>query len=139
MPKVVSSVKALLLHNGRLLILKEESRKGFVWDLPGGKIEYGESPKEALLREVKEELDIDVKVIRSVGVWFFYSQQSKNQVICHTFLCKPLGKFTIDTSKNPANEHFIELKWLTVQEILKNPEIIIPDSLEELLNIFISS
>lgn len=138
MPKVISSVKALLQHNSYFLVLKEELHKGDIWDLPGGKIQYGESPKEALHREVKEELDIDIEIVRSVGVWFFYSQNSKHQVICHTFLCKPLGNFTIDTSKNPADEHFTELKWLTAQEIIDSKDVTLGESFKELLQDFVS-
>jgi len=137
MPKVIASVKALLQHNGRFLVMKEELHKGDIWDLPGGKIQYGESPKEALHREVKEELDIEIEIVKSVGVWFFYSQNSKHQVICHTFLCKPLGNFTIDTSKNPADEHFAELKWLTAQEILDSDEVTFTESFRELLKDFV--
>ena len=32
------------------------------WEFPGGKIETGESPQKALVREIKEELDVDIKV-----------------------------------------------------------------------------
>ena len=133
MPQVISSVKALLKHQNRFLILKEELHKASVWDLPGGKIKYGESPQQALHREVKEELNLNIVIKKSVGVWYFFSQSNKHQVICHTFLCKPIGKLNIDTSKNPADEHFTELRWLTLKEILNDPEILITDSLRELL------
>jgi 8-oxo-dGTP diphosphatase len=133
MPKVISSVKALLQFNDRFLILKEPLHHGDVWDLPGGKIEYGEEPTQALIRELKEEVDIDIEIIKSVGVWWFFSQNSKHQVICHTFFCQPIGEFVIDMSKNPADEHFSEYRWLTIPEILNNPEIQLSESLKKLL------
>ncbi len=137
MPKVISSVKALLQHKGKYLILREQMHKGDVWDLPGGKIEYGESPIEALKRELKEELDLDVKVEKSVGIWYFFSQNNMHQVICHTFLCHTIsGEIKIDTSKNPADENFTELRWLTIPEILESKDIVITESLRELLGNF---
>lgn len=134
MPQVISSVKALLQYQKKFLILKEELHKGEVWDLPGGKIEYGESPQQTLHREVKEELDLDIEIKQSVGVWYFFSQNNKHQVICHTFLCEPVGEVKIDTSKNPADERFTELKWLTLGEILNSKQIVITDSLRDLLS-----
>ncbi len=132
MPQVVSSMKALLVHKGKYLFLRETLHKGDIWDLPGGKIEYGEEPLHALAREVKEEIDIDIKILHSVGVWWFYSLNSKHQVICHTFLCEPIGEVSIDTTKNPADEHFVEYRWLTRDEVLKS-EIKITESLRNLL------
>jgi len=133
MPQVISSVKALLKYDNKYLILKEPLHHGDIWDLPGGKIEYGEEPVDALVREVKEEVGIPIKVIKSVGVWWFYSQNSKHQVICHTFLCEPMGEFTIDMSKNPADEHFSEYRWLDINGILNNSEIKLTNSLRKLL------
>lgn len=50
----------IIIHNRNLLVNREADKKFFV--APGGKLEEGESPKKALIRELKEELDIDVKV-----------------------------------------------------------------------------
>lgn len=136
MLQVISSVKALLQYKNKYLLLKEPLHHGDIWDLPGGKIEYGEEPIQALVREVKEEVDVQVQVLKSIGVWWFYSQHSKHQVICHTFLCKPIGELTIDMSKNPADEHFSEFRWQTIPEILDKQEIKITDSLRSLLTEF---
>jgi 8-oxo-dGTP diphosphatase len=133
MPQVKSAVKALIQYRGKYLIIKEALRKGEIWDLPGGKIEYGESPQQALHREVKEELDLQVKIIQSIGVWYFYSLNSKTQVICHTFMCEPIGEVDIDLSKNPADEEITKWQWLTLDEILHSKKIVIAESLRELL------
>jgi 8-oxo-dGTP diphosphatase len=133
MPKVVSSCKALIKHYNKYLIIKEELRKGDIWDLPGGKIEYGESPEETVHRELNEELGIKVSIIKPIGVWYFFSQHQKDQVICHTFLCEPIGKFVVDTSNNPADEEITEVKWVTYDELINSNEFKLGESLLNLI------
>jgi len=60
---------AIMVHDGMLLIAKRKptARLPNLWELPGGKIEPGETPKECLKRELKEEFDIDVTVGKHVG------------------------------------------------------------------------
>jgi len=134
MPHVISSVKALIQNEDKFLFLKESLHHSDVWDLPGGKIEYGEEPTQALLREVKEETCLDVKILKPVGLWWFFSTENKHQVICHTFLCQPVGKIEIDFSKNPADEHHTEYRWLTIEEVLASQEVKVHDSLIKLLS-----
>lgn len=49
-----TSIKALIINNKRQLLLVKENGRG--WDLPGGGLEWGEDPANALEREIKEEL-----------------------------------------------------------------------------------
>ena len=57
-------VTALMRKNGKILLglrPKGESLAGS-WEFPGGKIDQGENPEQALKRELKEELDIDAEI-----------------------------------------------------------------------------
>ena len=46
----------------------KESIRGGVWELPGGKIDPGETAAQAAVREVREELDIDIRAGESIGI-----------------------------------------------------------------------
>jgi len=63
LPTVLVVAVALIDVDGRVLIAKRPEGKKLagLWEFPGGKVEPGERPEQALIRELKEELDIDVK------------------------------------------------------------------------------
>lgn len=60
--KPIQVVAAIIRCNGRVLIAQRAKHKhqGGLWEFPGGKIEIGETPEQALKRELKEELAIEV-------------------------------------------------------------------------------
>ena len=55
---------AVMVHDGMLLIAKRKpsARLPNLWELPGGKVEPGETPEACLRRELKEEFDIDATI-----------------------------------------------------------------------------
>ena len=69
------------------------------WNLPGGGLEAGETVEEGLLREVREEVGLTVRIIRLVGV---YSKPQKNEVVL-SFLCK-LADETPPTTSDEVSE-----------------------------------
>ena len=63
--------KGLYVKDGKILLVKEAPHLANKWELPGGGIGHGEDPREALVREVKEELNLDVTYVseQPVYVW----------------------------------------------------------------------
>lgn len=61
--KVIKVVAAIMIHNGRVFATQRgygEFKDG--WEFPGGKVEPEETPQEALVREIKEELNSVIEV-----------------------------------------------------------------------------
>lgn len=62
---MINVVAAIITNNdGKILITQRNLKKsqGGLWEFPGGKIEQGETREEAIIREIREELTIDIKV-----------------------------------------------------------------------------
>ena len=66
-------VAAVVERDGRIMLCQRRPgvHNGLKWEFPGGKIEPGESPEEALARELREELDIGVEVGRVRDAVFY--------------------------------------------------------------------
>ncbi len=132
MNRVRSAVKAVIQNKNRFLILKQKIGSNEFWDLPGGKVEYGENPLEALHREVKEETGLEIKIKKPLGLFWFFRTLDKDQVVCSTFLCKP-SSTRINLGKNPADETIVEFQWVAPKEF-KNPHFqVAHKSLKELV------
>jgi 8-oxo-dGTP diphosphatase len=59
-PRVVLISRLILENRGQILLLAQTTKHGGKYALPGGKVEINESPTQALIRECKEEADIDL-------------------------------------------------------------------------------
>ena len=90
---------ALVDVDNRVLIAKRPEGKAMagLWEFPGGKLEPGERPEEALVRELKEELDIETKVDCLAPLSFAsYGYEDFHLLmplyICRRFWGQPRGK-----------------------------------------------
>ena len=118
---VFAAVKAIILNqDGEFLIVRQEMPDGsFIWDLPGGKMEYGESPIEALEREVYEETRISLDGGAPRGMFSFRHPTHPFQVAVTVFLCESFSG-NPDISRNPAQENISDFRWVTKDAFLSH-------------------
>lgn len=111
--KKVEVVAAILKLNQEIFCAQRaENKLEYIskkFEFPGGKIEAGETKKEALKRELKEELNINPE-IDDLFLTVVH-QYPDFELTMHAFICN------VDTKNIILNEH-ISSKWLKVNELL---------------------
>jgi 8-oxo-dGTP diphosphatase len=116
MREIYVALNALIIIYGKFLIIKISSKEDVYkneWDLPGGKLKFGENPVNGLKREVFEETDLNIKIVKPISVWTFFKNSGKTQAIGITFLAKVIsGKIRL------GKEH-TDFKWILPEEINK--------------------
>ena len=119
--KTIEVVAAIIIKDGQIFA----TQRGYGefqgwWEFPGGKMETGESPQEALKREIREELDADVlvKELLETVEWDY----PNFHLTMHCFICNLLSE-SLHLNEHEAAiwlnlENLRSVKWLPADEIL---------------------
>jgi 8-oxo-dGTP pyrophosphatase MutT (NUDIX family) len=86
-PRWPVSVKGIVPVDGGVVLLRNERDE---WELPGGRLELGETPEECVAREIAEELGIDVRVGGLIDAWV-YPVLPESSVLVLSFGCEAVG------------------------------------------------
>jgi mutator protein MutT len=102
---------ALVWRDGRVLVTRRPASAAHlpdVWEFPGGKCDEGETPRQAIIREAREELSIEVEI---VGEYAPISHDyAVRRVTLHPFSCRI-------ASGEPQPLSSAALRWITPQEL----------------------
>ncbi|KNY25475.1 NUDIX hydrolase [Pseudobacteroides cellulosolvens] len=111
--KIVVAVKGVIVNDGRVLIVKRASNDEIgagTWECVGGKIEFGEELETALIREIKEEVGLNVTVEKLLYATTFKTSPTR-QVVILTYLCR-----SEVTDVRLSVEH-LEYLWATKDQL----------------------
>ena len=117
--KTIEVVAAIIIRDGKIFATQRGygEWKGW-WEFPGGKIEPGECPQEALVREIREELDAEIEVgeLLETVEWDYPDFHLK----MHCFICSLVSE-SVHLNEHEAaawltRETLRSVKWLPADE-----------------------
>jgi 8-oxo-dGTP diphosphatase len=109
---IIVSAVTLVDHDGRVLISKRPKGKhmsGF-WEFPGGKLEIGETPEECLIREIKEEIDINLSNFCFSPLTFSLNEYDEFNILLLLYVCREWEGIILGKEKQ-------ELKWVFPKDL----------------------
>jgi 8-oxo-dGTP pyrophosphatase MutT (NUDIX family) len=102
------SVKGVVVRRGEVVLLKNERDE---WELPGGKLEPGEAPGACVVREIAEELNLEVEVRSILDSWV-YTIAPGVSVLILTYGCAE----TAERAAVLSHEHK-QLAWFALADV----------------------
>jgi ADP-ribose pyrophosphatase YjhB (NUDIX family) len=110
------AVGALIEDHGRLLLLQRRYNPGRgKWSLPGGMVKLGETLEEALIREVREELNMKIVIEKSLGAYEIIERKDHGHVEYHyvviDYVCHPTG------GRLKGNREAMAVRWFRPDEL----------------------
>lgn len=109
---MINVVAAIIINEeGKILITQRNLKKsqGGLWEFPGGKIESGETKEQAIVREIKEELDVNIRADQYIDEKVFnYPEKDINLIAI---------KCSILNGNIVLKEHE-DAKWVTSDELV---------------------
>ncbi|MEM2211168.1 MAG: NUDIX hydrolase [Nitrososphaerales archaeon] len=117
----IAAVGAIIKEGDKVLLVKRRFEPGMgKWSIPGGLVELGERVQDAVVREVKEEVGLTVKVEKLIDVVDNIIRDEEGRVMYHYIIADYL---TSPISGELKGSHeILDLKWVT-KEDLKNLEL----------------
>lgn len=127
-------VYGILIDKSRVLVSDEYIKRNKITKFPGGGLEFGEGTRDCLIREFKEELDLDIDVTEHFYTTDFYVASAfdpNSQVISIYYLVSAIGETRFVTSENPHNyekkEGAQSFRWIPLDHLKESDFTLIID------------
>ena len=112
--KTIIVTAAVIIHNGEILCMQRNHNKhdyiSYKYEFPGGKVNLGESNEEALVRELKEELEIELNLTAKDFFMTVNHTYPDFSIIMHVYRC-------LVCNRNFTMTEHINYQWLKPEEL----------------------
>jgi len=109
---------ALILKDGKLLLIRRGAQPGRgKWSIPGGLVELGENVQDAMVRETKEEVGLEVEAVKLMDVFDSITLDEQGRIQYHFVVVNFLVR-VVGGSLQTASD-ILEARWVTVDEVEK--------------------
>ncbi len=124
-PRVTSAV--LVVHDGKCLLAErnKENYKGY-WVIPGGGVKFGETIQDAAIREIKEETNLDVEIIKLIGYKEIINVSGDYHSIVFFYLAKP-KHMNIEAKEDISSAKFFSLEEIKQLKIIESAEQVLKE------------
>ena len=124
-PRPELSVGAVVVHDGSLLLVRRgHGPAAGEWSLPGGRVEWGETLAEAVVREVREETGLECVCDEQLG-WVELVEST------HHFVVLDFVATVLEHGEPVAGDDAAEVRWVPVDDVL---ELNLVDGVAEFLH-----
>ena len=110
--------KAIIVNNNKVLLLRDPRMDEVIWEIPGGRMNIDEEPKEAVAREIREELGIEIVVGPVLHMEQFIQGNEGKRAFVIVYTCEmkdPSAQITI------SEDEVCEVAWIAAEELSKYP------------------
>jgi len=106
-------VSVIVIQEGKILLVQHEKQGKTYWVLPGGGVDFGETLEEAVVRELKEETNLDITVEKLVFVDDFIPEDRHRHVVDLYFTAKVVS----GELKLGADSIMREVRYFPIEEL----------------------
>jgi len=115
-PKVGVGAVIVNKANKILLVLRKKAPEAGSWSLPGGKVDYMETIENAIIREIKEELGVDIEITQLVCVTNHIIHSEDVHYVAPTFAAHITNGEVVNREPHALEK----VQWFSINEIPEN-------------------
>lgn len=126
--------KAFIVKENKLLMVKkseQDPKNPNKWEVPGGRMEFGESVEQHIKREVKEEVGLDIQIGEPFAIWTWKIKKTKAdgkdeqvQIVAVASVCYAESTSVTDSGQ-VEDDYLCDMRWVPIDEVMSYD--LIPD------------